>query len=290
MKKIKPNIQHTGVVGEATSDYDGLSESSSFEESLSVEVAEFKEPDRILIPARRYTPLAKEEVAEMVQEDLDVKAQRERVDRCARVVYGNSSAWKRRLEAINKDPQLSVQLCQQIVSNPRSVSSLAGFELFCLKSNARVEAENHIPLFQNAVENYSRTLVRVGMDIRRECQGVQERTGVMINRKVRDLLALSVGEQREVLISSPEMRGEVHTFAQQCQRRLSSRERKWVSENNHRKLAASLGVPAGEAKEISELIQATVDASSYAKFIEKHEKSPVLAKPRQRSNVMAMAS
>ncbi|WP_455476817.1 BID domain-containing T4SS effector [Bartonella sp. B41] len=245
---------------------------------------------KVLIPPRKFDPLTKTELITMLQEDVRVQVATEQVHKLASIVYGNHKAVNGVMEEILNNPSSSSGFAEQISRSPRSVSSLAGIDLCCIKNQRRVDAEDNVSFLCSALVIYGRVVNHVEKEILRDYQKMQERRGQTVHmpsKDVVDFLNLPVKCQREILVTSSMMRDQVGNFCKKISSRLSSSDMQAIDNSNYQKLAKSLGVSRREARDITEMVQKASDAHDYSKIVKMRQQ--IAAKPPvHRSQAMAM--
>ncbi|KEC54044.1 BID domain-containing T4SS effector [Bartonella koehlerae] len=215
---------------------------------------EFK---KTLIPKETLAPLTKLEMAEMVAKDSLVHTCRDQICSLSKIVYGNQSILNKKMIEIIKNPSKGQQLVELIERAPSSVHSLAGFDLICFKTGARVRAEKHVELLSCAVANFADSVRQAKQEITKEHQAEHNRRGQevpMPSQNLQDLLSLPKEFQQKALGVSPLLQKELTNLLQKVNSRLSSSEQRALRENNHETLAKSLGVAEHKAKEITETV------------------------------------
>ncbi|WP_455476815.1 BID domain-containing T4SS effector [Bartonella sp. B41] len=211
----------------------------------------------VLIPAEQVNPLAKEEVAAMLREDVCVQFTKEQVCKLSGIVYGNPNKLNKQLEKALIDPGFGDRFSGQIGRYPTSVSSFAGIDVFFVKSQSRVEAENSAHLLGAAFSKYMTAIRQSKGEIHKEHQEAQQRKSKSVkmpSQELRNLFSLSKEEQKEILLQNPSMQKELGSLITSLNSRLSVEEKRAVNNRDHEQLATSIGVSGEKAKEISNII------------------------------------
>ncbi|ATP12783.1 hypothetical protein BHOIPH791_05020 [Bartonella henselae] len=216
-----------------------------------------EELKKTLIPKETLVPLTKLEIAEMVAEDAFVHTCRDQICSLSKIVYGSQGVLNKNIIEIIKNPSKGQQLATQIERTPYSVHSLAGFDLICFKTGARVRAEKHVALLSCAVANFTHAVKHARQEITKEHQAEQNRLRQevpMPSQSLQDLLSLPKEFQQKALGVSPLLQKELTSLLQKVNSRLSSSEQRALRENNHETLAKNLGVSEQKAKEITKTV------------------------------------
>ncbi|CDO47376.1 adenosine monophosphate-protein transferase [Bartonella henselae] len=216
-----------------------------------------EELKRTLIPKETLAPLTKLEIAEMVAEDALVHKCREQICSLSKTVYGRQGVLNKEMIEIIKHPNKGQQLAAQIEKAPFSFHSLAGIDLICFKTGARVRAEKHAALLSYAVTNFTCAVKHARQEITKEHQAEQNRCRQevpMPSQNLQDLLSMPKQFQQKALGVSPLLQKELTSLLQKVNSRLSSSEQRALRENNHETLAKNLGVSEQKAKEITKTV------------------------------------
>ncbi|WP_336294532.1 BID domain-containing T4SS effector [Bartonella sp. CB169] len=212
----------------------------------------------MLIPPEKVSPLTREEIAERIRNDASVQRNLQQIRTLCRVVYGNPHALENalqrlRIPATNQDIVFGEKFARNVGAFPGSVSSLAGFKICGLRTNARAHAEENILPLSHAIYNYvhgiknaeESILYQHNMEQARCMQSVKTPTLGM-----KELFNLSKEQQQEVLLASPELQMQVNNYMWQLHDRLSPSQREDIKRDNCEELAKSIGTSVNQAKEI----------------------------------------
>ncbi|WP_409361006.1 BID domain-containing T4SS effector [Bartonella heixiaziensis] len=238
--------------------------------------------EKNLIPKEQLASLTKNEMVKMIAEDARIHTCREQIQLLSKIVYGSSEKLNKQIVQMIKDPNCGDQLAKKITEAPRSVSKLAGFDLICLKNQARTNAEEHVALLGCAVANFAHVVKHAKQEILQEHQAEQTRRGqavAMPSKSLQDLFSKPKELQQETLAASPLLQKELGSFVQKVNNRLSPSERKALKNSDHETLAKSLGVSEHKAQEITEIAK---------QARELHQQSQ--ARTVSRSKALAIAS
>ncbi|PIT68835.1 BID domain-containing T4SS effector [Bartonella tribocorum] len=251
-------------------------------DTISFTAPNSKELENILIPKEALAPLTKSECAKKVMRRSYVLTAQKRIRQCAKAVYGDANILNEQIAEIITNPELSQQLADQIRKIPSSISPLAGFSIFGLQSQARVNARNHIDALSTAVASYGDIVERVHHAITQKHQIKQESLGRAVEKpsqNLQNLFSLSPEQQRENLSQSPQLYRELSIFIRSLERRLSSNEWSAIRNKDYETLAQSIGISEQKAREITDIVQNAKNA---------HNQS--YTRTQSRSNELAMAS
>ncbi|AGF76311.1 BID domain-containing T4SS effector [Bartonella vinsonii] len=251
-------------------------------EMFTFTVPKTQELEKILIPEETLAPLSKNELSEKIAEDACVHTCRQQIQHLSKTVYGSSKTFNRMMVDIIKNPELGQQLSNQIERSPSSVANLVGFDLLCLKTSARVNAEEHIEVLCCAVTNFTHAVKHAQKEITQEHQAEQKRRGqkvAMPSKSLQDLLTLPKESQQEGLENNPPLQQELCTLVKNIKGRFSPAEHKAVRDGDHGTLAKSLGVSERKAQEITAIATQAKEA---------HQQ--VQTRTTYRSKALAMAS
>ncbi|WP_455478049.1 BID domain-containing T4SS effector [Bartonella sp. B10] len=223
-----------------------------------------------LIPAEKVSALTKEEISEMLLEDACVQVSKEQIQKLSKIVYGNPKTLDAKMNLMLQDPALGEKFSNQIAKYPTSVASLAGVDLFCIKSQTRADAEENILLLSCAVSNYAHALTYAKKEILKEHQAEQnrrEKSVEMPSKSLQDLLFLPKAQQREALSHSFMLRKELQVFVDKLHERLSPSEHKAINTRDYEKLAESIGTSVNKAREITDIVAHTKEAYQQSKIL-----------------------
>ncbi|MBB5073983.1 replicative DNA helicase [Bartonella callosciuri] len=251
-------------------------------EQKAKQITGARDLEKIFIPKEELAPLTKSEMAEMIAEDACVHTSFKQVKKYAKTVYGSSGILNEKMVEILKNPSVGDQIAKQIEQAPYSISSLAGVDFICFKSQARANAEEHVLQLGCAVANYAHAVRYAKKEITQEHQAEQARRGKAVkmpSKGLQDLFSLSPEQKREALANSPLLQKELCNFVQEVNSRLSSSEQRALKNSDHETLAKSLGISEHKAKEITEITKHAREA---------HQQAQALTVSR--SKVLAMAS
>ncbi|VEJ45895.1 BID domain-containing T4SS effector [Bartonella vinsonii] len=232
-------------------------------ERFTFTVPRTQELEKILIPEETLAPLSKSELFEKVAEDACVHTCRQQIQHLSKTIYGSSKTLDKEMVKIIKNPELGQQLSNQINRSPSSVANLVGFDLFCLKTSARANAEEHVETLCCAIVNFAHAVRHAEKEITQEHQAEQNRRGqkvVMPSKDLKDLLTLPKELQQEALENNSSLQKELCTLLKNIKGRLSSTEHKAVRDGDHGTLAKSLGVSERKAQEITEITKQAREA------------------------------
>ncbi|MCZ2158937.1 BID domain-containing T4SS effector [Bartonella sp. 220] len=210
--------------------------------------------EQILIPEETLAPLSKSELSEKIAEDAGVHTCRKQIQCLSKTIYGSSKSLNEKMVEIIKNPELGQQLSDRINRSPSSVANLVGFDLLCLKTSARANAEAHVETLCCAIVNFAYAVKHAKKEITQEHQAEQKRRGQKVaipSKDLQDLLTLPKELQQEALENDPSLQKELCTLVKNINSRLSSAEHKAVRDGDHGTLAKSLGVSERKAQEIT---------------------------------------
>ncbi|MET3589586.1 cell filamentation protein [Bartonella silvatica] len=223
---------------------------------------------KTLIPSEKLAPLTDEELSERATNNPVVQARRTNVENLSKVVYGNRYALNARIDMITQDPNLSEVFAQHVTQNPQSIHKLAGKDMFCLKTSARIHAQEHVADLGEALKCYAAAVGQAKCDILEQQNREQKRLEQSVDAPEKDLQNLfnqSSDQQRETLSHSRELQQKLHHFSRKLSTRLSSEDRRAIQENDHTRLACLLGVSESKAQEISQTMQHMKEAQYQAR-------------------------
>ncbi|WP_019223602.1 BID domain-containing T4SS effector [Bartonella rattaustraliani] len=232
-----------------------------------------QESAKVLIPKETLAPLTQEELAAMMSTDLCVSTCKKQIQKLTKRVYGSEKTLNKEMNLMNKNPEIGAYLATKIERSPHSVSSLAGFDLICFKSQARAEAEEHIETLCAAVLNYSSAVKNAKKEITREHQAEQTRRGKAVempSKDLQNLLSLSEEQRREILSQSPKLQQELRTLSKQINGRLSSNDHQAIKNSDYTKLAQNMGISEQKAETMAQTIQQVKAAHQQSQTIKTH--------------------
>ncbi|EJF85264.1 BID domain-containing T4SS effector [Bartonella rattimassiliensis] len=224
-------------------------------DALSFTAARAKQQQEVLIPAEKIAPLTNNEITEKIKSTASIQERRKEIETLCKIIYGNRHILQERIEIIHKNPSEAEQLAYQIATSPHSISKLSGTKLCGIKNNARAHAEANILPLCRAIDHYINIFKQTERKILHDHHAHQKRCEQSVKMPgiwIQNLLSLSKEQQQETLSNSPELRGEIRTYIRKINERLSSSDHEAIKENNHERLAKSLGTSVNKAKEIIE--------------------------------------
>ncbi|WP_208438178.1 BID domain-containing T4SS effector [Bartonella taylorii] len=225
-----------------------------------------QEVQKVLIPKETVPDLTNEELSQRVYENALVKRSMENIKTLCETVYGNKHALQNKLPEFkipitHEDVEKGERLAQLIEQSPQSIHKLRGVGVCGLKNSARQHAkDNCLPLGQ-AVFQYIHAVKQVEKDTLESHSAEQKRCAKpveMPSQKIKEFF-FSSNKKREgiILSSSPELETQLQVYFRKLNERLSPSEHEAINEENHIKLAESLGIPVSQAQKIAETFRQT---------------------------------
>ncbi len=225
-----------------------------------------QEVQKVLIPKETVPDLTNEELSQRIYESALVKRSIENIETLCKVVYGNKNALQNKLPEFkipitNKDLERGEKLAQLIEQSPQSIYKLHGVGICGLKNRARQHAkDNCFPLGQ-AVFQYTHAVKQVEKDTLAFHSAEQKRCAKpveMPNQNMQEIFFSSNEKQEEIILSSsPELKTQLQAYFRKLNERLSPSEHEAITEENHIKLAESLGIPVSQAQKIANTFRQT---------------------------------
>lgn len=244
-------------------------------------VPQAKDLDNILIPKEILSPLTKNETAKLIAEDACVHLCRKQIEHLSKIVYGSVKTLNKQMVEIIKNPEFGQRLANQIERTPYSLSSLAGISLCGLQNQTRANAKNHIDLLCNAIVNFAHAATLAKKEIIQEHQTEQKRRKQpveMPSQDLQNLLSFPREKQKEILIHFPILQQKLDNFVRKLNKRLSQDEYQAIKNNDHMKLAESIGTSKNKAKMITEIVTKTQKVFQQSQMIKvKHSKLLTIA-------------
>ncbi|AFR26691.1 putative cell filamentation protein [Bartonella quintana RM-11] len=219
--------------------------------------------ENTFISKETLAPLTKMEMAEMAAEDARVHTCRDQIHKLSEIVYGSSKTLDQKMVEIIKNPSVGDQLAEQIEKSPHSLANLAGFDLICFKSRARIKAKENVELLSCAVSNFAFAVRQAKKEITQEHQAEQNRRGqevAMPSQSLKNLLSMPKELQQTALAASLLLQKELESLIKQVSNRLSGNEQRALKNKNYDALAKNLGVSQHKAKEITQTVNQARDA------------------------------
>ncbi|WP_455465791.1 BID domain-containing T4SS effector [Bartonella sp. B39] len=105
--------------------------------------------------------LSDEAIIRRTKSDEFVQAFRETTRHWSKVVFGKSNALERKMDNILKSPDMGERLSRDILNNPSSVHSLAGYNFCGFKTKARKNAEKELVQLCSALDAYTDVVKQV---------------------------------------------------------------------------------------------------------------------------------
>ncbi|ATP12788.1 T4SS effector BepE [Bartonella henselae] len=152
-------------------------------------------------PERERQSLSNQELLGMVQENASIQRYQAQVEHWCKIVYGNSSVLKEKMEGILQDLSEGEELSWQVAAYPQSVHKLAGHNVCGLKTSARRHAESGLSHLCDAIDNYTDAVRQIKESITR---GHQAQTRQ--NRQEQSV-GVKQGLHKEKALSSPKQHG-----------------------------------------------------------------------------------
>ncbi|WP_208436250.1 BID domain-containing T4SS effector [Bartonella phoceensis] len=224
-----------------------------------------QEVQKVLIPGENVPALSNEELSQRVYESSPVQNSIKKIESLCQIVYGKQHALqgvlsKFKIPITHEDFKRGEKLAQDLEKFPQRYHKLRGINVCGLKSGARQHAtENFLPL-GHAMFQYIHALKQVEKDILESHSAEQQRctkSVEMPSRQLNNLFLSSKEQQRETLLSSPELRAEIEDYFLKLNERLSPNEHKAINEKNDRGLAKSLGISMSQTEEITTVVRQT---------------------------------
>ncbi|MCL6230318.1 BID domain-containing T4SS effector [Bartonella bilalgolemii] len=240
-----------------------------------------KNLDQILIPGEKLAPLKEEEIIKWTRKADCVQKHQREIDRCLELIYQNRMVLDEHMTCIHKYPETGIQLAEQIRKSPHSISKLAGFKIWFIKSPRRRMAENNILELTQKIEKHVQIVKSVKDKIFIEHKKEQKRVEHVVkkpSKEIQEVLNLPKDEQKKVLESSPSLYKDLCSFLDEVNSRLSVSEQEYVSNKQDMKFSCSVGVSENQAKMIIDIVNKSVKLHNQIKAIK-----------TDRSQVMAMA-
>ncbi|WP_455481740.1 BID domain-containing T4SS effector [Bartonella sp. B35(2025)] len=199
----------------------------------------------------------------------------------SQVVYGNKHILKNKILKIeipvtSENVTEGEQFARHIGAFPQSISKLSGISIFCIKSNARMLAEENILPLSHAIFDYVHAVKQVEKEVLYNHHMEQKRCGQSVeipSKWMKNLLSLPREQQEEVVSNSPELKAQVDDYAHKINERLSVKEHKALKENKYKELAESIGTSARKAEEIIKVFKQVkeMQQNAYQRNIYSHK-------------------
>ncbi|KEC54052.1 BID domain-containing T4SS effector [Bartonella koehlerae] len=278
-KVSMPAIKATEVTTkfEVSKAVEQLVQPPKVETAKIVSVSLTQEAQKTLIEKETVRPLSYVEVASKIRDSEVVKSSMKKIETLCGVVYGNPRILEGKIPKMgipvtNRNVEELEKFARQVGNFPSSYGKIAGFSFLGIKSEARAHAaENFLPL-SHAIFSYAHNVKQAEKDILEAYSREQERCAQSVetpSEEIRNLLSLSEKQQKEVLLTSPELGTQVKAYSQKLHDRLSQSDLKAINERSHTKLAENLGTSVNQAEKIAQIFKQT---KGIVQILQKQEK------------------
>ncbi|WP_455479171.1 BID domain-containing T4SS effector [Bartonella sp. B23] len=109
-------------------------------------------------PDREKSPLTNEAIVEMFFVLSSIRTYEKQTEFWCKKVYGNSNVLTKKIMEIRKNPDIGIDLSNQIANDPQSIHKFAGINACGIKNKARKNAENSILSLSNSIKFCSDTV------------------------------------------------------------------------------------------------------------------------------------
>ncbi|WP_208438180.1 BID domain-containing T4SS effector [Bartonella taylorii] len=237
-----------------------------------------QEVQKVLIPKETVPDLTNEELSQRVYQSALVKNSMKNIRTLCKVVYGNKHALQNKLPEFkipitHEDIEKGEKLAQLIEQSPQSIRKIRGVRVCGLKNSARQHAEANFSTLSHSILGYIYALKGAEREVLASHSAEQKRCAKpveMPSQNIKKLFFIPREEQQRILSNSPELRIEVQQYFGRLNERLSPSEHEAINEENHIKLAESLGTSISQAGEIVRTVRWT--KKSYDIIKELHHK------------------
>ncbi|AQX21089.1 Bartonella effector protein Bep2 [Bartonella sp. CDC_skunk] len=210
-----------------------------------------KDLKEIFIPEEKLAALSEDEMIGKILECSSVREQRDKIQHCARFIYGRSDQLNEIINMIDMDPNLGEVFSEQIMTcydNKKyfiSKKTKATNQSFCKLSNE--------------IKNYANTVEDSRNQILKEYKERQKRCGQVVkmpSKEVQCILDMPEDMQEEALKSRSLsfLNKSISDFIIKVNHRLSPCECKAISDKNYEELAKSISISESKAKAIIKTI------------------------------------
>ncbi|WP_019220041.1 BID domain-containing T4SS effector [Bartonella florencae] len=216
----------------------------------------------MLIPTETIASLTIDEIIEKIQNNTQVQESKKKIERLSQNVYGHPHILQNKMPTINtlithKKSSAGENFAWQIREFPTSISQLAGFKIWGIKSATRVYAEENISSLCLAISDYTDAVEQAEKKILHHHTREQERCKksiAMPPEKITNLLSLCQEQQQETLLKSAGLGLQTKNYIRALYDRLSATEHKAIKENNYQELAKTIGTSENKAKKIIKIV------------------------------------
>ncbi|WP_407965004.1 BID domain-containing T4SS effector [Bartonella sp. C271] len=221
-----------------------------------------KNLNQILIPAEKLTSLTLEEMLKKVKDTAVLTEDWKEIKCLSKIVYGSSKVLDQSLDMINQEQGASEKIAQQILKYPQSISKLAGFKIWFIKSPKRIRAERKLSLLSRKIKEYGYGVGLVKNMIIRNHEIEKKRLAQEIKlpgEAVQNILNMSPSEREKVFNGEDcvEIQKELFDFLLKIESRLSIDETKALKIGDHKKLAQSINMSEHKAKILIKTVRET---------------------------------
>ncbi|AQX22673.1 MULTISPECIES: BID domain-containing T4SS effector [unclassified Bartonella] len=205
----------------------------------------------IFIPAEKLAALSEDEMIGKILEHSSVREQRDKIQHCARFIYGRSDQLNEIINMIDMDPNLGEVFSEQIMAcydNKKyfiSKKTKATDQSFCKLSNE--------------IKNYANIVKDSRNQILKEYKERQKRCGQVVkmpSKEVQCILDMPEDMREEVLKSWNLLflNKSISDFIIKVNHRLSPCECKAINDKNYEELAKNISISESKAKAIIKTI------------------------------------
>ncbi|MCL6230315.1 BID domain-containing T4SS effector [Bartonella bilalgolemii] len=233
-----------------------------FGDKITFKIPKNKNLNQILIPAEKLTSLTLEEMFKKVKESAVLKEDRKEIKHLSKIVYGSSKVLNQSIDMINQEQGVSEKIAQQILKHPQSISKLAGFKIWFIKSPKRIIAERKLSLLSRKIKDYGYGVGLVKNMIIRNHEVEQKRLAQEIklpSEAVQNILNMSQSERQKTLNGEDcvKIQKELFDFLLKIESRLSIDENKALKIGDYKKIAQSINISEHKAKTLIKTVSET---------------------------------
>ncbi|ATO57103.1 BID domain-containing T4SS effector [Bartonella sp. 1-1C] len=210
-----------------------------------------KELKEIFIPEEKLAALREDEMIEKILECSSVREQRDKIQHCARFIYGRSDKLNEIINMIDMDPNLGEIFSEQIMA-------CCDNKKYFINKKVKTTNESVCKL-SNEIKNYANIVEDSRNQILKEYKERQKRCGQVVkmpSKEVQCILDMPEDMREESLKSRSLsfLNESISDFIIKVNSRLSPRECKAINDNNYEELAKSISVSESKAKAIIKTI------------------------------------
>nr|CBI79186.1 Bartonella effector protein (Bep); substrate of VirB T4SS [Bartonella sp. AR 15-3] len=233
-----------------------------FGDKITFKIPINKNLNQVLIPAEKLTSLTLEEMLKKVKDSAVLKEDQKEIKRLSKIVYGSSKVLDQSIDMINQEQEMSEKIAQQILEHPRSISKLAGFRIWFIKSPKRIRAERKLSLLSQKIKDYGYGVGLVKNMIIRNHEVEKKRLAQEVrlpSEAVQNILNMSQSERQKTLSGEDcvKIKKELFDFLLKIDSRLTRDEAKALRIGDYQTIAQSINISEHKAKILIETVRET---------------------------------